>query len=83
MRYHVYGIDGCDYCTKAVGLLKRQGTPYEYVKIEDDRKKAFLDDMNRVDCDASRTFPRVYIVDGSDFRLVGGYSDLENHMIFG
>jgi glutaredoxin len=85
VRYDVYGIDGCQYCSKAVELLKKQGVQYNYTKINDVEKKAFLDGMNAIDGDTSRTFPRIYIVGDNHLEayLLGGYTELENHMIFG
>lgn len=83
-RYRIYGFSACPYCRKAKALLEAEGIPYDYVTIEDPAKRsAFLD--SRGLRGTERTYPRIWTLrpDGTEDRLVGGFSDLEIEVLFG
>jgi len=81
-QYRIYGFDSCPFCQKAKALLQSEGLPFEYIDLESDlEKKLFLD--ARGFQPPHRTFPRVYaIADCGEEVLIGGYTDLENHILF-
>lgn len=74
----IYGFDDCPYCVKAKALLDKEGKPYIYQNVSNDAavRTKWMDGMGFKD--GHRTFPRVY----KDGKLIGGYSDLENHILF-
>jgi glutaredoxin 1/glutaredoxin 3 len=83
-RYRIYGYDACTYCRRAKTLLEEEGIPYDYVALEDPAARAaFLD--ARGFQGMQRTYPRIWTLrpDGTEGRLVGGFSDLELEVVLG
>lgn len=83
-RYRIYGFSACPWCQKAKALLENERIPHDYVAIEDPAKRsAFLD--SRGIRGADRTYPRIWTLrpDGTEERLVGGFSDLEMEVLVG
>ena len=83
-RYRIYGFAACPYCRKAKALLEREGIPHDYIAIEDPAKRAsFLDARGFTGAD--RTYPRIWTLanDGTEERLVGGFSELEMDILLG
>jgi glutaredoxin len=83
-RYRIYGFSACPYCRKAKALLEEERIPHDYVALEDPAERsAFLD--ARGFQGTQRTYPRIWTLrpDGTEDRLVGGFSDLEMEIILG
>ena len=74
--YIVYGKDGCAYCEKAVDLLEKDGSDYEYVGVDENASalEYIKEDLN------ARTVPQIVYFKGADEsiapRHVGGYQEL-------
>lgn len=83
-RYRIYGFSACPYCRKAKALLEAEGIAHDYVAIEDPAARAAFLDARGIR-GADRTYPRVWTLapDGSEDRLVGGFSDLEMDVLVG
>ena len=74
--YIVYGKDGCAYCEKAVDLLEKDGSDYEYVGVDENASalEYIKENLN------ARTVPQIVYLKGADEsiapRHVGGYQEL-------
>jgi len=81
-QYRIHGFATCPFCQKARTLLEKEGIAFEYHEINDpEERRAFLDAHGFVE--PSRTFPKVYRIDGDAEILVGGYAELEMNVLFG
>jgi len=81
-QFRIYGFEGCPFCQRAKMILTKEGVPFEYVEVGEEREQrsAWLD--ARGITGDQRTFPRVYIFNGQKEILVGGYQELEDHLVF-
>jgi glutaredoxin 3 len=65
----IYTTDYCGYCTRAKGILKQQGIPFEEHDVTgDDERRVWL--MNTT---GRRTVPQIFF----DDEPIGGCDDLE------
>ena len=74
--YVIYGIDNCKYCISAKGLLDKYNFSYEYHDVTDN-KTEFLNNKSS-DINNQRTFPVIF----KDNIFIGGYTKLQNEIIF-
>lgn len=76
MTYTVYGMQGCNWCVRAMNLLRNKGLKPIYVDIlEDERARYFI-----VEYQEHETVPQVYVEDALGISThIGGYEALEEH----
>ena len=82
MKIKVYGTSSCGYCNMTQQWLTENHIPYEYINLDDDKKKqSFYQEY------AFKTVPQIFI----DSEHIGGYNQMmsmrlrilsENKIIF-
>lgn len=76
MTYTVYGMQGCNWCVRAMNLLRSNGLKPTYVDIREDQEaRDFI-----VKEEGHQTVPQVYTEDAMGVtEHIGGYEALEEH----
>ena len=71
--YHIYGYEGCDYCSYAIDLLTTRDLQFTYYDIKSpdnlDKRQFILDQ-------GFSTVPQVFL----NKTHIGGFTDLESHV---
>jgi len=76
MKYIVFGQPQCNYCIRALNLLRVKRVAHEYIDIRKDRE-AF---KYIVETEGHKTVPQVYTEDALGIRdYIGGSDDLVEH----
>lgn len=78
MKYIVFGQPQCNYCIRALNLLRVKQVRHEYIDIRKDTA-AF---KYIVETEGHKTVPQVYTEDAVGIRdYIGGSDDLVEHFI--
>ena len=77
MRYIIFMKDDCPYCVNAVELLKSKGLDYHSIVFRSDQN----DILSEVkDAYQWSTVPIIVSREGDHIKLIGGYTDLVEHV---
>ncbi len=75
--YTIYSKPNCSYCWQAKRLLEMEQLPFEYKQLGTHYN---LDELMTLSPDA-KSFPQIFVVDeNGNKELVGGYSELIEHL---
>ena len=77
MRYIIFMKDDCPYCVDAIELLKSKGLSYNSIVFNKDQDN-ILSEVK--DAYQWKTVPIVVSRDADNIRLIGGYTDLVEHL---
>lgn len=74
--YILYGTNTCPYCEKAKQLLNKNNIEYKYHDISENKTEILnnLADLTN----NQRTIPVIF----NNLKFIGGYTQLENEIIF-
>ena len=76
MNITIFGKPSCSYCDRAKQLLSKYNIEYTYVdlSLDEARLKQFKEQ-------GFRTVPIIYIGEGENSRYIGGFNELQDHLI--
>ena len=77
MRYIIFMKDDCPYCVDAIELLKSKGLSYNSIVFNKDQDN-ILSEVK--DAYHWQTVPIVVSRDADNIKLIGGYTDLVEHL---
>ena len=77
MRYIIFMKDDCPYCVDAVELLKSKGLSYNSIVFNEDQDN-ILSEVK--DAYQWKTVPIIVSRDADNIKLIGGYTDLVEHL---
>ena len=77
MRYIIFMKDDCPYCVDAIELLKSKGLSYNSIVFNKDQDN-ILSEVK--DAYQWKTVPIVVSRDADNIKLIGGYTDLVEHL---
>ena len=77
MRYIIFMKDDCPYCVDAIELLKSKGLSYKSIVFSEDQNN-ILSEVK--DAYQWKTVPIVVSRDADNIKLIGGYTDLVEHL---
>ena len=73
-KYALFIKDNCPFCVSALELLQERQLEYSIVNVDDNLLLA----QQVKDTFSWNTFPVVLEQESSSFKLIGGFTDLEN-----
>ena len=70
----VYSKENCEYCVKAINLLKLKQINYKEIKLDGDRDVKKINELKqKYD---HKTYPFIIFNEDGEDLFIGGYSDL-------
>ena len=76
MTYIVMGLPGCNYCVRAMNLLKGRKLPLQYINIDEEPLA-----KEKILSEGHVTVPQVYTVDAVGVeKHIGGHDELMKHL---
>ena len=77
MRYIIFMKDDCPYCVDAIELLKSKCLSYKSIVFNEDQDN-ILSEVK--DAYQWNTVPIIVSRNGDNIKLIGGYTDLVEHL---
>jgi len=77
MRYIIFMKDDCPYCVDAIELLKSKGLSYKSIVFSEEQDN-ILSEVK--DAYQWKTVPIIVSRDADNTKLIGGYTDLAEHL---
>lgn len=79
--FHVFSKPNCPFCDQAKALLDSKGLPYQEFILDvgqpkDDGKTYVSREKIIETFPGARTMPQIALVEGSDFKPIGGFVEL-------